>query len=144
MPTDRKLTTSSVLKIIMVMHRNHVKHTNINCGTEQSEFGVLTAVSAADSCQCNRQLLVQQTAVSAAGGWQYFALLWKTAEGHTRLNSKSSQKEIITHYMLIFVTGDCSHSCPLQCRNNIVLNISISYEICLPSIIAQHSADSAY
>jgi len=46
MSTDRKLTTSSILMIIVVMYRNHVKHTNINCGTQQSEFSVLTAVTA--------------------------------------------------------------------------------------------------
>jgi len=97
----------------------------MNSGTEQSEFGVLTAVSAADGCQ-------------------YFAQLWKTAEGHIRLNSKSSRKEITTQYMLIFVTGDCSQGCPLQCRSNIVLNISVSYKICLPSIMAQYSADTAH
>lgn len=124
MSTDRKLTTSSILQIIVVMYRNHVKHTNMNSGTQQSEYSVLTAVN--------------------AGGWcQYFALLWKIAEGHTRLDSKSSWKEIITQYMFIFVTGDCSHGCPLQRRNDILLNISICYKTCLPSIMAQRSADSA-
>jgi hypothetical protein len=108
--TDRKLTTSSILKIIVVMYRNHVKRTNINCGTQQSEFNVLTAVN-------------------AGGGHQYFVLLWKTA-GHTTLDSKSPWKEIITQYMLIFVTGDCRHSCPLQCSNTTLLNNSISYKIC--------------
>jgi hypothetical protein len=112
MSTDRKLTTSSILKIIVVMYRNPVKHTNINCGTQQSEFNELTAVN-------------------AGGGCQYFALLWKIAEEHTRLDFKSPRKEVITQYMLIFVTGDCSHSCPLQCRNG-------------PSIMAQRSAGSAH
>jgi len=83
------------------MYRNHVKHTNINSGTQQSEFNVLTAVNAGSGCQ-------------------YLALLWKTA-GHTRLDSKSPWKEIITQYMLIFVTSDCRHGCPLQCRNTILL-----------------------
>ena len=71
MSTGRKLTTNSVLKIIVVMYKNHVKHTNINSGTQQSEFSILTAVN-------------------VGGGCQYFALLWKIAEGHTRLHSKSS------------------------------------------------------